>query len=119
MLQSSWHLATERPLNKVRFNMNDIEKISKLFNEYEIVDFENIKHAKKFNEIPTWLHEIDDVIKKYDKKDLFNLLTTAIKEKLINGEKFESVMENLIKFKPYAQRFGPEIERILNRVCLG
>jgi hypothetical protein len=76
--------------------MNDIEKISKLFNEYEIVDFENIKHAKKFNEIPTWLHEIDDVIKK-----------------------FESVIENLIQFRPYAQRFGPEIERILNRVCLG
>ena len=44
--------------------MNDKEKISKLLNEYKILDFEDIKQAKKFMEIPTWLHEVDDVIKK-------------------------------------------------------
>ncbi len=97
-------------------SMNDKEKISKLLNEYKILDFEDIKQAKKFMEIPTWLHEVDDVIKKYNKKNLMILLGTVVYEKLVSEQKFYSVFENLAKFEPYAQRFGPEIERIFNHI---
>ena len=47
------------------------------------------------------------------------LLATVVNEKLVSEEKFYSVFENLGKFEPYAQRFGPEIERIFNHIHYG
>ena len=93
--------------------MEDKEKILNLFNSYEIVNFSDIKESGKINHIASWLQEVEAIMKNYDAKGFAKLLASLNNNILISEEEIKNIIENLKKFKPHAQAYPPNINKVL------
>ena len=93
--------------------MEDKEKILNLFNSYEIVNFSDVKESGKINHIASWLQEMEAIMENYDAKGFAKLLASLNNNNLISEDKIKNIIENLKKFKPHAQAYPPNINKVL------